>query len=161
MATAQSYFEQVQVLDYEIATGGQFDPTALMALWDPQGVLTLVGPPPIGTRTFTGAGEISEFYRKRASGTIGKELNEVVWNLDATGASADGALTVRGTRYMVDTNNQGFEVTFQHNFRLNPNGSIKSLVLHVDDPRPTRFAPLGTLSVHDMGRLTSVAWMVA
>jgi hypothetical protein len=162
MATAQSYFEQIQLLDYEArGGGGKFDPGVMMSLWDPDGMLTIVGPEPLGTRTFRGQKEISDFYQNRAAGTISKELSEMVWNLESTVAAGDGALTVRGTRYLVDSRGRGFEVSFQHNFRLNTDGSIKSLVLQVDDPRRSQFIPLRRLSVQDMGRLTSLAWMVA
>jgi hypothetical protein len=160
-ATAQSYFEQIQQLDYEAVGTGRFDPAAIMSLWDPEGTLTIVGPEPIGTQTFRGQNEISAFYQNRAAGTIAKELSEMVWNLESMGATGDGALTVRSTRYLVDQKGHGFQASFQHNFRLNPDHSIKSLVLQVDEPRPSELVPLGTLSVRDMGKLTSVAWMVA
>lgn len=161
VTTAQSYFAQIQSLDYEALGGGKFDPAAMMSLWDPDGTLTITGPEPIGSRTFRGEKEISSFYQNRAAGGIAKELSQVVWNLESVAASEHGVLTVRGMRYLVDPKGHGFQVSFQHNFTLNSDGSIKSLVLQVGEPDATPLVERGGLSVEDMGRLTSMAWMVA
>lgn len=155
------YFAQIQVLDYEAVSGGVFDSTAMMELWDDAGTLTIKGPDPIGTKVFQGSAQIRAFYEDRAAGAISQELSDMVWNLESVKADGAGGAAVKGMRYLVDSQGQGFEVGFQHNFEINPAGKISALTLNVSDPGSTPLVPKGALTVVDMGKLTSVAWMVA
>jgi hypothetical protein len=155
------YFQQVGKLDYEAVEGDVFDPTKIMALWDPDGVLTITGPQPIGTRTFKKHKQIEQFYRNRAKGKIADTLSEMVWNLNSVEADGEGKAVVTGDRYLVNMAGEGTKVPFRHNFEFGEDSLITNLRIKIGRPVATKIITKGSLTVTDMGQLASVAWMVA
>lgn len=155
----RKYFASVKTMDSSAVSKRAFNTGQIMALWHNDGKLTIGGKPLGKEYSYSGRNEISSFYKRRARGVDGEfALN--VSSIDVANAKSPEHVVASGLRYVVTHKDEGLQVPFTHNFTLR-DGRITDLKIHVGTPAKSEIAPLGTLQVEDLGRLSAMAWMVA
>lgn len=159
IALIRRYFAAVKAMDQNALKGTPAEPKAIMSLWDEGGELAIRGPDPIGERRFKGASELADFYTRRARGVDG-ELSVNLSKVNTAQSKSGEQVAVSGSRYVVAKSGEGMQVPFGHKFTI-ANGRITALEISVGKATATEIAPLGTLNVTDLGRLSAMAWMVA
>jgi ketosteroid isomerase-like protein len=159
IALIRRYFAAVKAMDQNALKGSPVEPKAIMALWDKGGELAIHGPDPIGERRFKGTRELQGFYARRARGVDG-ELKINLSKVNTAQSKSGEQVTVSGSRYVVARSGEGMQVPFAHKFTI-ADGRITALEISVGKAAETEIAPLGTLGVTDLGRLSAMAWMVA
>ena len=159
LALIRRYFAAVKTMDRNALKGTAIEPDAIMSLWNDTGELAIHGPDPIGERRFSGSTEVKDFYSRRARGVHG-ELSVNLSKVNTAQSKSGEQVTVSGSRYVVGKSGEGMQVPFAHKFTI-AEGRISALEITVGKAGPTDLAPLGTLSVTDLGRLSAMAWMVA
>ena len=153
------YFAAVKSMDQKAVAGKTFEVDAILKLWNENGELFIHGPEPIGERRFKGLKELGLFYANRARGAEGAfQVN--LSKVNVANAKNGEQVLVSGSRYVVNKRQEGAQIPFAHNFKLT-SGKIDSLEITVGKAAQTEIAPLGSLSVTDLGRLSAMAWMVA
>jgi ketosteroid isomerase-like protein len=159
VAVIKKYFAAVKSMDTNALAGKPVDVDNILRLWDEKGTLTIKGPQPIGEQTFKGVKQLRGFYEKRARGVDGVfKVN--MSSINSAGAKSAEQVLVAGARYVVNAAGEGMQVPFAHNFKMSED-KITQLEITVGKAGKTDVAPLGTLSVQDLGRLSAMAWMVA
>lgn len=153
------YFSAVKTMDQKAVAGKTFEVDAILKLWNERGELYIHGPAPLGERRFKGARELRKFYADRARGAAGA-FRVNLSHVNVANAKNSEQVLVSGTRYVVNKQKEGMQVPFAHNFKLSA-GKIDALEITVGKAGPTDIAPIGTLTVQDLGRLSAMAWMVA
>lgn len=159
LAVVKKYFAAVKTMDQAATSNKTFDTDRIMALWHDDGNLTISGKPLGGEHSFSGARELSKFYKQRAKGVDG-EIAVNVSSIEVANAKSSDHIVASGLRYVVTHNEEGLQVPFTHNFTLR-DGRITELKIHVGTPAKSEIAPVGALRVEDLGRLSAMAWMVA
>ena len=159
LGVIKKYFAAVKAMDSAAVTDRPFDTDKIMSLWHEDGSLTIGGKPLGEDRQYSGARELSGFYRNRAKGVNG-EIAVNVSGIDVANAKSADHVTASGLRYVVTRRKEGLQVPFTHNFTLR-DGRISELRIHVGTPAKSEIAPVGALQIQDMGRLAAMAWMVA
>lgn len=159
LSLIKRYFTEVKSMDQKAVAGKPYEVDAILKLWNEGGELFIHGPEPIGERRFKGTKKLAEFYTNRAKGARGTfQVN--LSKVNVANAKGDEQVLVSGARYVVNKNKEGMQVPFAHSFRM-ASGKIDALEITVGKAAPTDIAPIGTLSVKDLGRLSAMAWMVA
>lgn len=158
LGVIRRYFAAVKAMDARAVKGSKFDVGAIMGLWHKDGTLKIRGSA-IGEREFKGHAKMRGFYANRARGVDG-ELSANLSRVTVANAKNSERVTVSGTRYVVNKAGEGMQAPFTHNFDLK-DGKIAHLDIHVGQAGRSEVAPLGSLRVEDLGRLSAVAWMVA
>jgi hypothetical protein len=160
VATVVSYFDQVLAMDQAAMNRLPYDVLGLVLLWAPDGQLTLEGTPDFGSHVYNGQAELTQFYTDRQNGQADTFSMD---NKASPTPLATGPDDVQATgyRHLVNHSGEGFKISYTHNFHFRPDGKIQSLHVQVGPPEPTDLAPIGSLTMQDMGRLSVVAWMVA
>ena len=163
--TVRSYFQSVERLDgvalQSLTAEAKPSVDNFMALWESDGgQLTISGPGPIGVKTYKGHEEIEGFYSKKAEG-FGGLITASAKAVSGVNVPADNQAVVTGTRTVVTPEGEGMEISFTHSFHFNEDRKIRALHIHIGDPRNSPTVPAGKLKIEDMGKLASVAWMVA
>lgn len=153
------YFAAVKAMDSAAVADRPFDTDKIMSLWHEDGSLTIGGKPIGKDHRYSGARELSGFYRRRAKGVNG-EIAVNISGIDVANAKSADHVTASGQRYVVNRRKEGLQVPFTHNFTLR-DGRISELRIHVGAPSRSQIAPVGGLQIEDMGRLAAMAWMVA
>lgn len=159
LSLIKRYFAAVKSMDQKAVTGKPFEVDAILKLWNEGGQLFIHGPDPIGERRFKGTRELSRFYANRARGASGA-FSVNLSKINVANAKNSEQVLVSGSRYVVNKEKEGMQVPFAHNFRLS-SGKIDALEITVGKAGPTDIAPIGSLTVKDLGRLAAMAWMVA
>ncbi|SFU16732.1 hypothetical protein SAMN05444141_11311 [Pseudovibrio denitrificans] len=159
MCVIEKYFSAVKKMDALAVKGEKFDTDAIMELWHEDGQLSISGKDAIGEKQFAKQDEIAGFYKNRARGVEGL-FSTNLSKVNVANSKNDEHIVVSGMRYIVDQKGQGLQAPFTHNFRLS-DGRISSLDIHVGTPDKTEVAPIGSLTIEDLGSLSAMAWMVA
>jgi len=155
----KKYFAAVKVMDRAAVANKSFDTDRIMALWHDDGKLTIGGEPLGGEHSFSGANDISAFYKRRVKG-VGGEIAVNISSIRVANSKSVDHVVASGLRYVVTQKEEGLQVPFTHNFTLR-DGRITELSIHIGTPAKSEIAPLGALRVEDLGRLSAMAWMVA
>lgn len=166
MDAVKHYFESVLLLDEGALKNHskmvQQAVSGFMGVWSPKGKLTITGPEPIGMQDYQGEKAIHSFYARKGKGFEGllggTSMPKAVSNINITAANQ---AIVSGQRTVITPDGEGMVIAFTHNFRFEEDGKLRSLHIHVGDPEKSEMAPMGNLSIQDMGKLAAVAWMVA
>jgi ketosteroid isomerase-like protein len=159
VAMIKKYFAAVKSMDSNALAGKRVDVDSILRLWGEKGTLTIKGPQPLGEQTFKGVKQLRGFYENRARGVDGVFKVNLSSINSAAARSAEQVL-VAGARYVVNAAGEGMQIPFSHNFTISED-QITQLQITVGKAGKTNIAPLGTLSVQDLGRLSAMAWMVA
>ncbi|SFL19027.1 hypothetical protein SAMN04488518_12036 [Pseudovibrio ascidiaceicola] len=159
MSVIEKYFAAVKEMDAHAVKGEKFNTDTIMELWHSGGTLSIHGKESIGEKSYTKHDEIAGFYQNRARGVDGM-LATNLSKVNVANAKNDEHIVVSGLRYIINKKGEGLQAPFTHNFRLQ-DGRISSLDIHVGTPGKTEVAPVGALSIDDLGSLSAMAWMVA
>jgi hypothetical protein len=158
LAVIRRYFSAVKSMDAKALKGTKFDVGTILDLWHRDGQLRIRGEA-IGERKFNGHKEMRGFYANRTHGADGA-FSANLSRVNIANAKNHEHVTVSGVRYVVNKQGEGLQAPFTHNFDLK-DGKIVGLEIHVGKAEKSEVAPLGTLKVEDLGRLSAMAWMVA
>jgi hypothetical protein len=99
VAVVKRYFSAVKAMDRSALAKRNFNTDRIMALWHDEGRLTISGKP-MGEHSFSGAGEISTFYERRAKG-IGGEISVNISSIQVANAKNSEHVVASGQRYVV------------------------------------------------------------
>ncbi len=167
--TARRYFELIG----ELRAGKHESLERLMELWETDGVFEFNGPGSLNG-AFHGATAIRTLYanRLRANGmrlrveTSRGQPDDVSLGLVETHVDhlrSTESKVLAGWKTTVTAGEHGFDVPGSHEFTFGSNGKLQRLrvsVSHKPEASRLRNLSMAGLSIQDLGKLSTAAWMV-